>query len=229
MQHLDDETFDSFLSGELDSLEGPQEALEVWAHLKTNATARKNYERVVTALRELSQVTPTADGRLFCEAEADALWPLVFGSVMEGARNRSGLSKQALRHLAVPALVNSICAALTNIDRNAETVVAVDVPDASGDEEFEVSIAKVGHTVSVRLYKDQGDEMDVRCHVEDNATKTNVEGDQWEAINNALKELSRVTGDLLEDDALVNGKVIVSNGRAEIHLMPLHLEKTKAK
>ncbi|MCC6810294.1 MAG: hypothetical protein IT381_22885 [Deltaproteobacteria bacterium] len=227
MQPLDNETFDAFLSGELDSLEGPQEALEVWEHLKQNASARKNYERVVNALRELSQVKATADGRLFCEAEADAMWPLVFGSVLEGARNRSGLSKQALRHLAVPALVNSICAALTNMQSNRETVLAVDMPEATGNEEFEVSIAKVDGAVSLRLYKSDG--MDVRSFSEDNATKTNVDGDQWAGVNAALKELSRLTGDLLKDDALVNGRVTLANGRAEIHLVPLHLEKREAK
>jgi len=111
-----DERLEALLTGELDSLEGEQEAVELWSFLQSNPAARMRYDAMVVGLRAFAGKTGT---RTFHDAEADALWPVLMGHVATDAHHRSGLSKRALQHMAVPELLASITRAVTNFGAKA--------------------------------------------------------------------------------------------------------------
>lgn len=223
-----EERIDAALSGELDSLEGEQDASELWNYLQQNPAARSEYDAMVVALRAFANKTGV---KSFYEAEADALWPVVMGGVSHDARTRSGLSKQALRHLAVPELVASITNALSGLSKrvaeaetkNEEVVFELPVSPATPVKDLDFSIASVGGEVSLRLY--HNDEIDVRCQVNGDEVRSNVSDSDtnWREVATALSQLSSVTARVLGEEVLVNGRIAIHDGRAEIRLNPLNV------
>ncbi len=228
---LEEETIDSFLAGESDTLEGQDDTLSVWKAFAQSPASKTNYHKAIVAFRALEQCGPE---RRFSDAEQDALWSMVWAGVTADAKRRSGLSKQALRHLTIPSLVKSIVAALDNAnlqraDALGEVVVEVDVNQADTTQEVEVSIASIGGELSLRVHRDE--ELDVHVGVTADGTpsKSSPEVDNWQAVSSALQELSKRTTELLGADALVNCRVSISNGKAEVHLRPLHVGTAQTK
>lgn len=219
-----EEIFDAFLSGENDSLEGEQDALHLWEVIKNDRKAQAKYDAVVHAFRFLAGRKGI---RSFGEDESTALWPLVMGGVAEGARQRSGLSKQALRHMAVPALVANISSALVNYSRTGDGEITFDTPAEGQTEPVQFSIASVGGEVSLRLYRND-EASDFVANVTPAEVTTNVdesEVDAWAAVSTALNTLSMMTKELLGDETLLNGRIEIKDGRAHVSLQPLMPKK----
>ena len=214
-----DEQIEALLGGELDSLEGEHDAVGLWALLKIDVAARTRYDAMVHGLREFAGKTGV---RSFHDGEADALWPVLMGHVAADARHRSGLSKQALTHLAIPQMMASITQALSDFSKrttNNSDEVVVDMPIESKEtKEVNFSLTRVGGEVGFRLYRN--DELDVRCNLEGNELRSNVAPADWEGVTAALTELSRVTSALLGEEVLVNGRISIHDGRAEVRLNP---------
>ena len=220
-----DDSIEAFLSGELDSLEGEQDAADLWKRLQQDPSARARYDALVFAMREIAGRGNKV--KSFGDDEADALWPLLMARVAEDARHRTGLSKDALRHMAVPDLVASISRAIVSLSQK-ETPEEVVVEAASEAPENAVlfSIASVGGSVSLRLYKNDSDATGFVANIADNDVTTNVETselDAWAAVSSALQTLSMATAELLGDETLVKGRIEVKQGRAEVRLAPVQL------
>lgn len=224
-----DNALEEFLSAEFDTLEGEQDAVKLWNALKEDAGARLRYDALVLAMRHIGGRKGL---KSFGEDEADALWPLVMGQVAEDARNRSGLSKEALRHLAVPSLVASISKALVSYTQKttdvpfAETVIEASVAPETTAQQVNFSLTSVGGEVSLRLYKN--DETGFVAQVNNAEVKTNVAQDEvgaWSEVSSALSMLSMMTSELLGQEALVNGRIDIKDGKAEIRFQPLATSK----
>jgi hypothetical protein len=219
------ERLDNLLSGDMNTLEGEAEALELWNLLRSDPVARSEYDGLIFGLRGLS---PQKGKKTFTELEAEVLWPVLMAQVAEDAKRRSGLSKRALQHLAVPQLVASISAALTQYSQSKPTegvetkILETTVSESAGAQRLDFSIARVGGEVAFRLYRQ--DEVDVRAQVTADEVTSNMEaGGDWDSVSKALSELSQVTSNLLGEDVLVNGRIAIENGRAEVFLNPANV------
>lgn len=221
------ERLENLLSGEMNTLEGEAESLELWNYLRSNPDAQREYDGLIFGLRGLS---PKKGKKTFTELEAEVLWPVLMAQVAEDAKRRSGLSKSALAHLAVPQLVASISQALTRFSESALTdgvetkVLETAVGGSAEAQNLDFSIARVGGEVAFRLYRQ--DEVDMRCQVAGGEVKSNVEGGDWDSVSKALSELSQVTSQLLGEDVLVNGRIAIENGRAEVFLNPANIVRS---
>jgi hypothetical protein len=224
-----DDRLEALFTGELGSLEGEQEAVELWDFLQANPAARTRYEAMVVGLRAFAGKTGPLS---FHDAEADALWPVLMGHVAADAHRRSGLSKRALQHLAVPDILASITRAVTNFSEKKpegmESLVTAGAVRASEDQDVKFSLTRVGGEVAFRLYSSenaggdaQNGALDMRVKVDGNEVKSNVTTEDWAGVTSALGELSRVTEALLGEDVLVNGRISIRDGRAEVFLNPL--------
>ena len=221
-----DDAIENLLSGEMDSLEGEQDAVALWQTLQTNPEAKKRYDAAVLAMRFFAG---RRGKKSFGEDEADSLWPLVMGHVSEDARSRSGLSKQALRHMAVPNLVASISRAIMSFSQadGEETVIEAEVPEGTEAQAVNFSVASVGGQVSLRLFKN--DDIGFVANVNGGEVQMNTENKDdagaWMEVQSALNTLSMMTAQLLGDEALVNGQIEIKDGRAHVRLRPLNLSK----
>ncbi len=216
-----DERLEALFSGDLDSLEGEAEAVSLWQTLQSDRFARRRYDAMMAGLRVFS-----SPQNRFSEGEADVLWPVLMGHVVADARRRSGLSKQALQHLAVPQIVASITRALSDFSRSdqntiEDTVTATDVPQSADQKDMNFQLTRVGGEVGFRLYRN--DELDMRCAVDGDEVRSNVTPADWDNVAAALGELSRATQSLLGEEVLVNGRITIQNGRAEVRLNPLNV------
>jgi hypothetical protein len=219
-----DESLAALFGGELESLEGERDAADLWQRLQQDARSRTRYDAVVAAMR---MIAGRSGVKSFGDDEADVLWPVVTGGVAQDANRRTGLSKRALMHMEVPSLVASITQAIVNFSRvqtgNEEVVFATDV--AGEDEaELQFSIASVGGQVSLRLYRNDGDEVDFVANVSPSEVNTNVDRTEiaaWAAVSTALNTLSLLTSELLGDETLLNGRIDIKEGRAEVRMQPL--------
>lgn len=226
-----DDRLEALLTGELDSLEGEQEAVELWDFLHANPAARMRYDAMVVGLRAFAGKT---GARTFHDAEADALWPVLMGHVAADARHRSGLSKRALQHMAVPDILASITRAVTHFGAEkrdgVDAIVTAGAIAGSKNQDVKFSLTRVGGEVAFRLYSNEGDVhsdgLDMRVKVENDEVKSNVTTEDWAGVTTALGELSRVTEQLLGEDVLMNGRITIRDGRAEVFLNPLDVRSS---
>jgi hypothetical protein len=224
-----DDTLAGLFGGELESLEGEQDAAALFERLQGDPQARARYDAVVLAMRMLAGRDATV--KSFGDEEADVLWPVVAGGVAQDASRRTGLSRRALMHMEVPNLVASITQAIVNFHRvqpaGAQEVVFETAVSSQADEApLNFSIAAVGGQVSLRLYRNEGQEVDFVANVSPSEMHTNVDTSEigaWSAVSEALTALSSMTHQLLGDETLLNGRIDIKQGRAEVRMQPLNL------
>lgn len=222
---------ESFFSGEFNSLEGQNEVTALWQTIAQDPIAQNQYDMCVEALRLLAHQSGV---KTFHDAEADALWPVLMGHVLQDSQKRSGLSKEALKHLAVPVLVQSITHALVNFKQQStntqyETVtLKTEAEEQTSIEPVDFSITSVAGEVSLRIYRNSG--LDMRCSwSEDDTLKANISSqdvENWDSVSDAVSQLSQITSHLLGEEVLLNGRIEVQDGRAQVQLTPLHMANT---
>ncbi len=217
-----DVSLEKLFGGEMESLEDERDAAELWEKLKQSPAAKARYDAIVLAMRYFAGRKGV---KSFGEDEADVMWPVLMGQVAEGSRQRSGLSKEALRHMVVPELVSSISRAIMSYSQQtevSETAIEAAAPAGAHNQAVNFSIASVGGQVSLRLYKNE--DIGFVANVSDGEVKTNVADaalSAWVEVQGALNTLSLMTAELLGDDVLVNGHIEIKDGRAEVRMRPL--------
>jgi|GEM_PF-6907992 len=222
-----DDTLEHFLACELDGLEDLGQSQELWQEIRQNPILQKKYDAFVLALRMLSGTLQAVD------PEFESMWPMLLGRVQQDALNRSGMSKEALKHIAVPQLVASITQALYSMtERIAKSEpVVCDLPvDACEPQQLSFSITSIAGELSLRLY--QNDNIDVRCQLANDELKSNVDPQDirgWEQIDKMLTQLSDASSKLLGEEGLMNGYISIKDGRAQVHVHPMAILTTQTK